>query len=88
MLTTAILMIVTLPTWGKWIADYPSTINASSLPAQAQPVAGAIGTVFGPLLHQVGGYIQTAGYFIGSLLTIIGLVISGAGISILRSNRG
>ena len=87
LLTAAILVLVTLPNWGKFVAAYPGTIDPSGLPLQAQPVAGAVGTVFGPLLHQVGGYVQTIGYFVGTLLTIISLAVTGAGITVVRSGH-
>jgi hypothetical protein len=85
LLATAILVIINVPEWGRWVANYPSTIDPSTLPEQAQPVAGAIGTVFGPLIDQIGGYLQTAGYFIGALVGLVSLVVTGAGMSIVRS---
>ena len=49
-------------------------------------MVATIGGVFGPLLEQVGGYVQVAGYFVGSLLTLISLGATTAGITIIRSS--
>ncbi len=86
-LTGAILVFISVPTWGQFIHDYPSTIDASQLPAQTQPLAGGIKAVFGPLLEQVGGYMRVAGYFGGSLLTVISCAMMGAGITIIKHSR-
>jgi hypothetical protein len=45
-----------------------------------------ISGVFGPLLEEVGGYAQAAGYFAGSLLTLMSLGATTAGITIIRSS--
>ena len=88
MLTGAILVLVTVPSWGNWIADYPAQTSLTvqqNAPAQTAPIAQAVLTyVLGPLIEQIGGYIQTAGYFVGSLLTLIALVISTAGMTVIR----
>ena len=39
---------------------------------------------FGPLLEQVGGYVQKVGYFLGSLLTIVSLGPIGIGVMLIR----
>ena len=80
LLTAGILVLVTVPAWGDWIMGYPAQVLQQPVPEQAAPIVQAmIGIVFGPLLVQVGEYIRTAGYFIGSLLVLIALVVSSAG---------
>jgi hypothetical protein len=89
LLTAAILIFITLHSWGTWIADYPNTLSLSSLPAEAQAQGGVFLNVykvfFGPLLGQVGGYMQVAGNFVGSLITVASLAVSTAGIRTIRS---
>lgn len=84
LLAGGILVLVYVPSWGHWIASYPGQVAQMQLPPQAAPIAQGIGGVFGPLLDQVGGYIRIAGYFVGSLLTIISLVITVAGAMIIK----
>lgn len=86
-LTGAVLVFISVPTWGQWVHDYPSTIDASQLPAQAQPLAGGIKAVFGPLLEQVGGYVRAAGFFAGSLLTVVSCAMMGAGVTIIKNSH-
>jgi hypothetical protein len=90
LLTGGILVLVTVPSWGDWIMGYPEQVLQQQVPDQAAPTVQAmIGFVFGPLLEQVGEYIRIAGYFLGSLLTLIALVISSVGtmLSTRRSTR-
>ena len=85
LLTGGILVLITVPSWGAWITGYPKLVMQQQIPPQATPIVRAmIGVVFGPLLEQVGGYIQTAGYFVGSLLTLIALAVSSVGTMIIR----
>ncbi len=86
-LTGAILVFISVPNWGEWVHDYPSSIDASQLPAQAQPLAGGIKAVFGPLLEQVGGYVRAAGYFGGSMLSVISLAMMGAGLTVIKHSQ-
>lgn len=87
LLTGGILVLVTVPTWGDWIMGYPSQVLQQPVPDQAAPIVQSmLGIVFGPLLEQVGEYIQIAGYFVGSLLTLIALVVTSAG-TMLSSRR-
>jgi hypothetical protein len=87
-LTAGILVIITVPSWGNWVADYPAQaaqIAQTQAPAQAAPVIQAIiNIVLGPIIHQVGQYVQTVGYFVGSLIILISLVICTVGTSIIR----
>ncbi len=86
LLTAGILVLVAVPSWGEWIADYPARIASStSLPAQAAPIIQGMSGIFGPLLKQVGGYIKTVGYFVGSLLTIFSLGVTAAGAMVIRA---
>jgi hypothetical protein len=49
---------------------YPAQVLQQPVPEEAAPIVRAmIGIVFGPLLVQVGKYMRTAGYFIGSLFS-------------------
>jgi prepilin signal peptidase PulO-like enzyme (type II secretory pathway) len=83
LLTAGILVLVVAPSWGSWIADYPAqaaqTIEQQATPEAAPIAQTVLGFVLGPLIEQVGGYIQTAGYFAGSLLTFIALVVTTVG---------
>jgi hypothetical protein len=80
LLTGGILVLLTVPSWGDWIIGYPATVLQKQVPAQAAPTVQAmIGIIFGPLLEQVGEYIRIAGYFVGSLLTLVALVVTSAG---------
>ncbi len=83
-LAAGITVIVVVPSWGSWIADYPSTLNPAALPPEAAPMIRAWLTLFGPLFEQVGGYIQAVGYFVGSLVTLLSLVPIGVGTALLR----
>lgn len=89
MLTVAILAFITLNGWGGWIADYPNTLSISALPEEAQAQAGVFMNVykifFGPLLGQVGGYVQVMGNFAGTLLTCISLGLFIRGVTTIRN---
>ena len=80
LLTGGILVLITVPSWGNWIAGYPEKVLQQQIPAQAAPIVQAmVGIIFGPLLDQIGGYMKIAGYFGGSLLSLIALVITSVG---------
>jgi hypothetical protein len=83
LLTGAILVLVTVPSWGNWIADYPAQaaqVAQAEAPAQALPMVQAIiNIVLGPIIHQVGQYLYIVGYFVGSLLALISLGVCTAG---------
>jgi hypothetical protein len=87
LLSAAILVLITVPPWGKWIADYYSTVDLSTLPSQSQAVAGGVKGMLGPLVQQMGNYMRTGGYFIGSLMSIISLAVCGVGLSIIRGHK-
>jgi hypothetical protein len=85
LLTGGILVLITVPSWGDWIMGYPEQVLQQQIPTQAESIVQAMmGIVFGPLLEQVGEYVQIAGYFVGSLLTIIALAVSSAGATIIQ----
>ncbi len=88
LLTGGILVLISVPSWGNWIANYPKQIAAIPAPAQAVPIVQGMSGVFGPLLEQVGGYIHVVGYFIGSLLTIVSLCVITAGAMVIRTVKG
>ena len=80
LLAGGILVLITVPSWGNWIAGYPEEVLQQQIPAQAAPIVQAmVGIIFGPLLDQIGGYMKIAGYFGGSLLSLIALVITSVG---------
>ncbi len=85
LLTGGILVLVFVPSWGGWIADYPSKISSMTLPPQVAPIAQGMTGIFGPLLERVGGYIKAVGYFVGSLLTIVSLGVTAAGAMVIRA---
>jgi hypothetical protein len=87
LLAGGILVLVSVPSWGNWIANYPVKVATMSFPPQAAPIVQGMGGVFGPLLQQVGGYIRAAGYFIGSLLTIISICVCIAGTMVIRTTK-
>jgi hypothetical protein len=83
-LTGGILVLITVPSWGNWIAGYPAEVLQKQIPAQAAPTVQAmLGIIFGPLLSQVGEYIRIAGYFVGSLFSLIALAITSVGITLV-----
>jgi hypothetical protein len=88
LLTGGILVLITVPSWGNWIAGYPAQaaqMAQQQAPAQVAPVVQAIlNLVLGPIISQVGHYMRIMGYFVGSLLTLVALVVSSAGTTILR----
>lgn len=84
LLTGGILVLVVAPSWGSWIADYPASVLQGEIPQEAAPVVQSVlGIILGPMLVQVGGYLQTAGYFIGSLLTLMALALTSVGTIVL-----
>jgi hypothetical protein len=88
LLTAAILVLVTLPSWGNWVGDYPAQATqniAQNAPEQARPVAQSVlSFVLGPVFEQVGGYMKIAGYFVGSLMLLGAISASAAGTMIIR----
>jgi len=87
LLAGGILVLVSVPSWGNWIANYPAKIATMSFPPQAAPIVQGMAGVFGPLLQQAGGYVRMVGYFIGSLLTIISIGVSIAGTMVIRTTK-
>lgn len=85
LLIGGILVLVYVPSWGNWIANYPSQVAQMPFPPEAAPIAKGIGGVLGSLLVQVGGYLRTAGYFIGSLLTIASLGVLCLSAMVIRA---
>jgi hypothetical protein len=85
LLIGGILVLITVPSWGNWISGYPEQVMKQQIPPQAAPTVQAmIGIIFGPMLIQIGEYIRTIGYFVGSLLTLIALAISSVGTVIIK----
>lgn len=84
LLAAGITVLLVVPSWGNWLADYPASVNPATLPPEAAPMIRGWITLFGPLIEQVGGYIQAAGYFVGSLITLLSLVPIGVGTALLR----
>ena len=87
-LAIGILIIITIPSWGNWLAGYPELVLQQELPAEASSLVQVIlGVIFGPLLDQVGEWIGIVGYFVGGLVTLIGLVITLRGLTSLRKKE-
>ncbi len=86
LLAGGILILVFVPGWGKWIAGYPAQLMAMPFPPEAAAVAKGFGGALGPLMQQVGGYMRIAGYFVGSLMTIIAIGLTGAGFMMFRED--
>ena len=84
LLTGGVLVLVTVPSWGRWIADYPQQLASVQVPPEGALVVQGMRGAFGPLLEQVGGYIQKIGYFVGSLLTIVSLGWIGIGVMLIK----
>lgn len=84
LLTGGVLVLVFVPSWGREIAAYPAQIAGLPFPPEAAPIAAGMTALIGPLLEQIGGYIQAVGYFIGSLLTIIALGVTSIGVVLAR----
>jgi hypothetical protein len=73
LLCTGILVLVFIPQWGDWIKNYPQTVLQRQLPAEAQAAKGMMQFALGPLIQQIGDYLRTVGYYVGSLITLISL---------------
>lgn len=84
LLVGGILVLISVPSWGDWIASYPAQVAQKQFPPQAAPIAQGMVAIFGPLLDQVGGYIRIVGYFAGSLLTLIAIIIASAGTMVIK----
>ncbi len=97
-LTVGATVFWVVPDWGSWIADYPKPALAPApaagptLPPEMAPMAQALPqilmTVLGPLLEQVGGYLEAAGRFLGGVLILVSLLPLGAGLRLLTRGRG
>lgn len=88
LLSGAIVVLVYVPSWGNWLKDYPAQAAARTVPPEAAAVKQAVlQGVMGPLIYQVGGYVQSAGYFIGSLLTIVSLAVTSVGTKVLKNAK-
>ncbi len=86
LLTGGALVLINVPSWGRWIADYPQQLASVQVPPEAAPIVQGMRGVFGPLLEQVGGYIQKIGYFVGTLLTIVSLGPIGIGFKLIKGD--
>ena len=84
LLTGGVLVLINVPSWGRWIADYPQQLASAQVPPEATSVVQGMRGAFGPLLEQGGGYIQRIGYFVGSLLTIVSLGPIGIGAMLIK----
>ncbi len=84
--TYGVLVLIFVTGWGRWIADYPQVLASLSVPPEAAPVVQGMRGVFGPLLGQVGGYMETMAYFGGGLITLISLGPISVGAKLIRGN--
>jgi hypothetical protein len=84
-LSVGIVVVAVVPSWGGWLHDYPQRVLEGPLPPESAPmVQGLINVVFGPLIAQVGEWVQLVGYFAGSVLIVLSLFPLGAGLAVLR----
>ena len=81
------MVLIFVTGWGRWIADYPQQLANLSVPPEAAPVVQGMRGVFGPILQQVGGYMEIAGYFAGALMTLVSLGPISVGAKLVRGNR-
>jgi hypothetical protein len=89
LLAAAILVLVYVPSWGHWIGTYPERLAQAQVPAEAAGVVKGIKGGLGPLITQIGdNYVRTAGYFIGSLLTIVSFAITSVGAMVTKNAKG
>jgi hypothetical protein len=88
LLTGGILVLVYVPSWGHWIGTYPERLAQAQVPPEATGVVKGIKGGLGPLITQIGdNYVRTAGYFIGSLLTIVSFVAISVGTMVLKNAK-
>ena len=89
LLTGGILVLVYVPSWGHWIGTYPERLAQAQVPAEAEGVVKGIRGGLGPLITQIGdNYVRTAGYFIGSLLTIVSFALTSVGVTVIKNAKG
>ena len=84
--TYGVLVLIVLTGWGRWIADYPQQLANVPVPPEAAPAVQGMRRVLGPVLEQVGGYMETMAYFGGALLTLISLGPISVGAKLIRGN--
>ena len=84
--TYGVLILIFVTGWGRWIADYPQQLANLAVPPEAAPVVQGMRGVFGPILEQVGGYMETMAYFGGALITLISLGPISVGAKLIRGN--
>lgn len=82
-----VLVLIFVTGWGRWIGEYPQQLAGISVPPEAAPVVQGMRGVFGPLLVQVGGYMEIMGYFAGALMTLVSLGPIGVGAKLVAGNR-
>jgi len=88
-LSGGILVLICVPSWGEWIADYPAQAALKPCPPEATATKQAVIGVLGPLLEQIGdNYMKAAGYFVGSLMTIVSLALTSAGVIVIKKTSG
>ena len=87
LLTYGVLILFYVPSWGRWIADYPLQMANAPVPPEAAPILQVMSGVFGPVLVQVGGYMQAIEYFAGSLVTIVSLVPISVDAQLIRGEH-
>ncbi len=88
LLVVGSVVLAVVPDWGQWLRDYPQQAQAQPIPEQARPVAQVmLGFVLGPLLEQVGGWIRSVGYFVGTVIVLLSLFPLGSGLAILAARR-
>jgi amino acid transporter len=88
LLVVGSVVLAVVPDWGQWLRDYPQQAQAQPIPDQMRPVAQVmLGFVLGPLLQQVGGWLRSVGYFVGTVIVLVSLFPLGGGLAILAGRR-
>ena len=87
LLAGGILILVYVPSWANWIAGYPAQLMKMPVPPEAAGMVKGVAGALGPLLQQVGGYLRAAGYFVGSLMTIVAIGVTCVGSTLLRKGQ-
>jgi hypothetical protein len=82
-LIAGIIIMIVVPGWGKWLADYPATVSTafigtlpdSATQASATGTLAALNAVLIPIITEVAGWIKAAGWGGGAFTALIGIFV-------------